>query len=100
MLILQSDFCGTGKMRGPDFDYLLAKSYPDCAAGAAPPAYAKLVPHLRFVEDAGRAIVDAVGKKVLRQLGLDPEVWLSRLQRALPVACLCHVIGKANDGIQ
>lgn len=85
---------------GPDFDYLLAKSYPDCAAGAAPPAYARLLPHLRFVEDAGRAIVDAVGKKILRQLDLDPEVWLSRLQRALPVACLCHDIGKANDGFQ
>jgi CRISPR-associated endonuclease/helicase Cas3 len=87
-------------MMGPDFDYLLAKSYPDCAAGAAPPAYARLLPHLRFVEDAGRAIVDAVGKKVLRQLDLDPEVWLSRLQRALVVACLCHDIGKANDGFQ
>ena len=85
---------------GPDFDYLLAKSYPGCAAGVAPPAYARLVPHLKFVEDAGRAIVDTVGTKVLRQLDLDPEVWLSRLQRALPIACLCHDIGKANDGFQ
>jgi hypothetical protein len=63
---------------GPDFDYLLAKSYPDCAAGAAPPAYARLLPHLMFVEDAGRAIVDAVGKKVLRQLDLHTTV--GRLQ--------------------
>lgn len=85
---------------GDNFEYLLAKSYEGCASGVEPPAYARLVPHLRFVEDAGRAIVDAVGKKVLNQLDLDADVWFSRLGRALAVACLCHDIGKANDGFQ
>lgn len=87
-------------MTNYNFDYLLAKSYIGCSSGVEPPRYARLVPHLRFVEDAGRAIVDAVGKKVLDQLGLHTDVWLSRLQRGLAVACLCHDIGKANDGFQ
>ena len=81
-------------------DYLLAKSYPGSSSGAEPPNYARLVPHLKFVEDAGRALVNAVGKKILDQLDLHTDVWFSRLERALPVACLCHDIGKANDGFQ
>jgi CRISPR-associated endonuclease/helicase Cas3 len=87
-------------MTSYNFDYLLAKSYTGCSSGVEPPSYARLVPHLRFVEDAGSAIVDAVGKKILDQLDLHTDVWLFRLQRALAVACLCHDIGKANDGFQ
>lgn len=87
-------------MTSHNFNHLLAKSYTGCSSDMEPPSYARLVPHLRFVEDAGRAIVGAVGKKVLDQLDLPTDIWLSRLQRALPVACLCHDIGKANDGFQ
>ncbi len=64
------------------------------------PTYARLYPHLKLVEDAGKAIFEAVGEKVLQQANLGSEIWLGRLARALPVACLCHDIGKANDGFQ
>jgi CRISPR-associated endonuclease/helicase Cas3 len=64
------------------------------------PDYAKLTSHLRAVELAGKSIVETVGELILRQLELPTDPWLSRLARALKVACLCHDIGKANDGFQ
>lgn len=84
-----------------DFQFLLAKSYPGSSSDfEPPPAYARLLPHLRAVERAGESIVDAVGEILLQQLDLGRDPWLSRLRRALRVACLCHDLGKANDGFQ
>ncbi len=58
------------------------------------------MPHVRAVERAGESIVEIVGRSDLQQLNLPLDPWLSRLQRAVKVACLCHDIGKANDGFQ
>lgn len=82
------------------FDILLAKSCPNLSGGERIPTYAHLVPHLRAVERAGTSIVEAAGEVILRQIGLEDDPWLSRLERALRVACLCHDLGKANDGFQ
>lgn len=82
------------------FDVLLAKSWVATQAGERPPSYARLVPHLRAVERAGTSIVEATGELILRQLDLPLEPWLSRLERAVKVACLCHDIGKANEPFQ
>ncbi len=76
---------------------LLAKSYDK---EAPIPPYAKLIPHLRAVERAGESIVEISGKLILQQLNLPSDIWLSRLQRTVRVACLCHDLGKANDGFQ
>lgn len=81
-------------------EMLLAKSCDELQTNEPIPAYARLLVHLRLVEDAGKAIFETVGEKVLQQVGLDDEIWQSRLQRGLSVACLCHDIGKANDGFQ
>jgi len=80
------------------FETLLAKSFDE--PDGKIPTYAKLLPHLKLVEDSGKAIFEMVGEKVLQQIGLNNEVWFSRLKRGLTVACLCHDIGKANDGFQ
>ncbi|MHB1529965.1 MAG: CRISPR-associated helicase Cas3' [Acidiferrobacteraceae bacterium] len=82
------------------FDVLLAKSWHANAPNEAPPAYARLVPHLRAVQKAGASIVEVAGELILRQLDLPIDPWLSRLDRALRVACLCHDLGKANDAFQ
>ena len=80
------------------FETLLAKSFDETDGSI--PTYALLHTHLRFVKSAGEAIFDKVGEKVLWQIGLNNEVWNSRLKRGLSAACLCHDIGKANDGFQ
>ncbi len=80
------------------FETLLAKSFDELDGNI--PTYAKLLPHLRLVEDSGKAIFAMVGEKVLQQIGLNDEIWISRLKRGLTTACLCHDIGKANDGFQ
>ena len=82
------------------FDVLLAKSWHANAPDEVPPSYARLVPHLRAVQKAGASIVEAAGELILQQLDLPIDPWLSRLNRALSVACLCHDIGKANDAFQ
>ncbi len=82
------------------FDVLLAKSYDTKTYGQNPPSYARLVPHVKAVERAGDGIVEVVGELILRQLGWQIDPWLSRLQRAVKVACVCHDLGKANDGFQ
>ncbi len=82
------------------FDVLLAKSWVATQAGERPPSYARLVPHLRAVERVGASIVEAASELILRQLDLPFEPWLSRLERAMTVACLCHDIGKANEAFQ
>lgn len=79
------------------FETLLAKSFDEFGKI---PTCAKLLSHLRLVEDAGKAIVKLVGEKILEQAGLKDEIWLLRLERGLPFAGLCHDIGKANDGFQ
>lgn len=81
-------------------DILLAKSCDEINKGERVPTYARLLPHLRAVQSAGEGIIAAVGELILQQLGLPHEPWLSRLQRALPVACLCHDVGKANESFQ
>lgn len=82
------------------FDYLLAKSYPGLTSGEEVPAYARLLPHLRAVERAGESIVEVAGALILQQLDLPETLWLSRLRKAIKVGCLCHDIGKANEGFQ
>lgn len=82
------------------FETLLAKSCDEIDRGEQVPTYARLVPHLRAVQSAGECIVEAVGKLILQQLDLPASPWLSRLGRALKASCLCHDIGKANDGFQ
>lgn len=82
------------------FEILLAKSCDEMKTGERIPTYARLYSHLKLVEDAGKAILEAVGEKVLQQANLNSEIWLEKLARALPIACLCHDIGKANDGFQ
>src|SRR5882672_4059134 len=82
------------------FDVLLAKSCDESSRGEPAPTYARLLPHLRAVESAGESIVEAIGELILQQLALPSVVWLSRLRRGLKTACLCHDIGKANDGFQ
>jgi len=80
------------------FETLLAKSF-DESIGKIPD-YALLHTHLRFVKSAGETIFEMVGEKILDQIDLNDEVWLSRLKRGLSAACLFHDIGKANDGFQ
>lgn len=81
------------------FNFLLAKSY-DTKIYEQPPTYACLVPHIRAVEQAGESIVEVTGELILRNLDLSIDPWLSRLRRALKVACVCHDLGKANDSFQ
>jgi CRISPR-associated endonuclease Cas3-HD len=81
-------------------EVLLAKSCAETSKGEPIPTYARLVPHLRAVEKAGEAIADTIGTLILEQLYLPSDPWLSRLQRGLKVACLCHDIGKANVAFQ
>jgi CRISPR-associated endonuclease Cas3-HD len=80
------------------FETLLAKSFDE--PDGKIPTYAKLYPHLRLVEDSGKALFKMVGERVLQQTNLYNEIWISRLKRGLTIACLCHDIGKANDGFQ
>ena len=87
-------------MMSDEFDHLLAKSYAGCASPEEAPAYARLLPHLRAVERAGDSIVEVAGELILQQLHLPSTPWLSRLHRAVKVACLCHDIGKANGSFQ
>jgi CRISPR-associated endonuclease/helicase Cas3 len=82
------------------FEVLLAKSWQADSPEQETPDYAKLVAHLEAVELAGASIVEVVGALVLRQLDLPINKWSSRLSRALKVACLCHDLGKANEGFQ
>jgi CRISPR-associated endonuclease/helicase Cas3 len=79
---------------------LLAKSWKAESPEQQVPDYARLVAHLKAVELAGSGIVDVVGKLILRQLDLSIDPWLSRLIRTLKIACLCHDLGKANEGFQ
>jgi CRISPR-associated endonuclease/helicase Cas3 len=82
------------------FETLLAKSWRAESLEQQAPDYARLVAHLKAVELAGSSIVDVVGNLILRQLDLPTDPWFSRLCRALRVACLCHDLGKANEGFQ
>lgn len=82
------------------FEALLAKSWQAETPEQTTPDYARLVAHLRAVELAGASIVEVIGKLILRQLDLSTDEWFSRLSRALQVACLCHDLGKANEGFQ
>jgi CRISPR-associated endonuclease/helicase Cas3 len=82
------------------FESLLAKSWQAVTPGQETPDYARLVSHLRAVELAGASIIEVAGELILRQLDLSTGEWLSRLSRTLKVACLCHDLGKANEGFQ
>jgi CRISPR-associated endonuclease/helicase Cas3 len=82
------------------FEVLLAKSWKAETPGQETPDYARLVAHLRAVELAGASIIEVAGELILRQLDLSADEWLPRLSRTLKVACLCHDLGKANEGFQ
>lgn len=82
-----------------DSAILLAKSF-DYNKFAEAPAFARLVPHLKAVERAGNTIVDCLGKTILEHLSLTSPIWKTRLSAAVRMACLCHDLGKANDGFQ
>jgi CRISPR-associated endonuclease/helicase Cas3 len=82
------------------FEVLLAKSWQAEMPEQETPDYARLVAHLQAVELAGASIVEVVGELILRQIDLSTDAWLSRLSRTLKVACLCHDLGKANEGFQ
>lgn len=79
---------------------LLAKSWRKEEGIQDVPSYARLDEHLKAVEIAGRCIVDNVGHLILEHLRLAQGEWYQRLACALPIACLCHDIGKANSGFQ
>ncbi len=81
------------------YPHLLAKGWnPD--NGGEPPAEVRLLPHLRAVEAAALAIVDASGETILANLQLPTEPWLARLRLALRLAALFHDLGKANSYFQ
>jgi CRISPR-associated endonuclease/helicase Cas3 len=82
------------------FEILLAKSWQAETLEQEAPDYARLVTHLRAVELAGASIIESAGELILQQLDLSTGQWLSRLSRTLRVACLCHDLGKANEGFQ
>ncbi|MDQ3687274.1 MAG: CRISPR-associated endonuclease Cas3'', partial [Acidobacteriota bacterium] len=82
------------------YEVLLAKSWRAESPQQGVPDYAKLISHLRAVELAGAKIVESAGELILRQLCLPVDTWLPRLARAIKAACLCHDVGKANDGFQ
>ncbi|HEX8846598.1 MAG TPA: CRISPR-associated helicase Cas3' [Pyrinomonadaceae bacterium] len=82
------------------FEVLLAKSWQAETPEQETPDYARLVAHLQAVELAGASIVEIAGELILRQLDLSTDEWLSKLSRTLKVACLCHDLGKANEGFQ
>ena len=83
-----------------NFPELLAKSWNGGNADVATPEYAKLVPHLRAVTEAGLAIVEYAGDEILQQLSLVPSLWMPRLREVMRVACLLHDVGKANERFQ
>ncbi|MBE7413648.1 MAG: CRISPR-associated helicase Cas3' [Leptospiraceae bacterium] len=59
-----------------------------------------LVPHLKAVELAGKKLSQSIGKNVLHSVGLESVVWQERLNIILPLSCLLHDLGKANDWFQ
>lgn len=81
------------------YRFLLAKGW-NPADGGDPPAEVRLLPHLRAVEAAAQAIVEATGVSILTNLGLDAAVWLPRLRLAMRLSALCHDLGKANSYFQ
>ena len=82
------------------FETLLAKSWQSDTPEEPVPACVRLVEHLRAVELAGMSIIEAAGDVILKQLELPASLWLSRLSKALRVACLMHDLGKANRPFQ
>lgn len=81
-------------------EILLAKSWRNEDGRQDVPSFARLDAHLKSVELAGRCLVESIGNLMLEHLGLVGDEWRGRLGCALPVACLCHDVGKANDGFQ
>ena len=59
-----------------------------------------LIPHLKAVESVGDLLSKSVGKKILYSVGLDSSIWEERLKVILPLSCLLHDLGKANDWFQ
>ncbi|WP_032925212.1 CRISPR-associated helicase/endonuclease Cas3 [Leptospira santarosai] len=59
-----------------------------------------LVPHLRAAEEAGSAIYESIGERILKAVGLPSIIWSKRLKILLPLACLLHDLGKANNWFQ
>lgn len=59
-----------------------------------------LVPHLKAVELAGELLSSTIGYKILESTGLQPSLWEKRLNVILPLSCLLHDLGKANNYFQ
>ncbi|MFA4794836.1 CRISPR-associated helicase Cas3' [Leptospira kirschneri] len=59
-----------------------------------------LVPHLKAAEKAGSVIYDSIGERILKSVGLSSEIWGNRLKILLPLSCLLHDLGKANNWFQ
>lgn len=78
---------------------LLAKGW-NPQNSPTPPAHARLIPHLRAVEAAAEAIVDACCEAILANLGLDAAIWQPRLRLVLKLGALLHDLGKANSYFQ
>jgi CRISPR-associated endonuclease/helicase Cas3 len=59
-----------------------------------------LVPHLKAVESVGKLLVSSIGHRVLHSFDLNSNAWRERLRLILPLSCLLHDLGKANDWFQ
>ena len=85
-------------------DRLLAKSVPvdeQTNALQTPwPHGVFLIDHITDVYETARALCASKGTQILEQVALEPDTWLARLERALPLAALLHDLGKANDRFQ
>lgn len=80
-------------------DRLLAKSYDVRKYGESPPDFALLTQHTFDVVEACGAIVDAIGKRTLRNLGLDGGA-IDKLRILLRANGWIQDLGKANSHFQ
>jgi len=79
---------------------LLAKSLSPHVSEVEAPRSATLAGHLADVRDVAHSVIDTVGERIVTDLGLEPDPWLSRLERSLLLAASLHDLGKANDRFQ
>lgn len=80
------------------FKYLLAKSVPQ--QSTVLPKACLLGNHLADVHSVAQAIIDEVGDLALESVGLQNDVWKTRLRKSLTLAAGAHDLGKANDRFQ
>jgi CRISPR-associated endonuclease/helicase Cas3 len=56
--------------------------------------------HTAEVMATAARLVEVTGEAQLRAVGLDPQIWLTRLEEDILLCALLHDIGKANDHFQ